>query len=138
MLDLAQKLEAAVKAIIDAEATGATCYAGLSDDEKTTPRITVVALNGPETPQGSGNFNLSLSVEVRSNATDKELSEHRTLCATVLGVMCEDDIATQLSGAETAFYAFGISNRNAQESVDAGAWVTTLTMDVYCAGIALV
>lgn len=138
MLDLAQKLETAVKAIIDAEATGVTCYTGLTAEEKTTPRITVVALNGPETPQGSGNFNLNLSVEVRSNATDKTLAEHRTLCATVLGVMSEDDIADQLSGAEDAFHAFGFSNRQAQEAVDDGAWVTTLSADVYCAGVALV
>lgn len=138
MLDLQSKLEAAVKAIIDAEASGVTCLTGMTAENKVTPSITVTAASGPETPQNSGNFNLQLGIEVRSNATDRPLIEHRALCAAILGVMSEDDLATQLSTAEAEFHAFGISNRAASETVEEGAWATTLTMDVYCAAISLV
>jgi len=138
MQDLPQKLEEAVKVIIDAEATGVTCYTGITAEEKTTPRITVTGQGGQETPQASGNFTVPLSIEVRSNANDKTLAEHRALCTTVLGVMSEDDIATQMSAATSGFHAFGFSNRNFSERVDEKSWVTEMTMDVYCAGLALV
>lgn len=138
MLDLPQKLEAAAKALLDNEGTEAQVFAGLSNDDKVTPRVIVTATGGDEMPQGSGNFRLTLTVMVISNADDKTIQEHRTLCSTLLGVMMEDDIATQLSSAESDFHCFGFFYRNCREQVEDWAWVTEFSTGLYCAGLALV
>lgn len=138
MLDIPQKLEAATKAILDAEETVAQCYTGLSSDEKIMPRVIITAQSGDEMPQGSGNFKLQLSVSILSNADETTIEEHRTLCASILGVMMEDDIASQLSSAVSDFHCFGFSNRGCREQVEDRAWVTEFTSDFYCAGLALV
>lgn len=138
MLDLQQKLESAAKAVIEAAQSDVQVFTGISTDEKVTPRATVIAQSGNETPQGSGNFTIHLMVEVRSNSGDKNQDEHRAYCRTVIGAMSFDDIADQLTQAEADFHAFGFTNRSCQESVDDLGWVTQLEMDVYCAGVALV
>jgi hypothetical protein len=138
MLDLQQKLEAAAKAVIEAAQSDVTVFTGVSADEKVTPRVTVTAQSGNETPQGSGNFTMHLMIEVRSNADDKGVDEHRAYCRTVLGEMSREDIADLLSQSEDDFHAFGFTNRSCGESVDDRGWVTVLEMDVYCAGVSLV
>jgi len=138
MLDMPQKLELSIKTVLDAEGSTAQCFAGLSADDKVTPRAIITAQSGDEMPQGSGNYKLQVSVTVISNADDTTIEEHRALCVTLLGTLMEDDIASQLSSAVSDFHCFGFSNRGCRESVEDRAWVTEFTSDFYCAGLALV
>lgn len=137
MLDLPQKLEAAAKALIDKQGADATCYVGLGHEEKELPCIVVAAVNGNETPQGSGNYMLSLMVEIRSAPKDNNIDEHRALCRAALGCFSQEDSNDQLSGAAADFHVFGITNRQSRESVEERTWVTEMTMECYCAGLAL-
>lgn len=134
MQSLHQKLESALKALVDAGGFGVTVFCGLSADEKTSPRLIVNAGNGTEFPQNSGNFTISVVCELSTNANSTGIDEHRALCEQVFGVLMEDDLAVQLSNQAADFHVFGISNRASRDNVDDGAWVSELTMDAYCAG----
>ncbi len=143
MQDLPQKLEAAGRALIEAMgvsvgAAPVLVFTGTDDSTKTLPHALVVAQNGPEFPQGSGNFTLQLSVELRLSADDTSVAQQRTAAGIVLGVFMSDDLATELGAATSDFGVFGISNRLAGGSrIEDRQWVSELSMDVYCCSQAL-
>ena len=135
MQDITNALESAVKTTIDAAGFSITVLAGQSGETKELPAVRVYAADGREEPSGSGNFHLTLEVEVRSNAADTALADHRTMCRNVFGVMMQDDLAATLSAAESDFLAFGFHDRQASENREDDSWISTLKMDVYCASI---
>lgn len=135
MLDLAQKFEASAKSLIEAQGV-VTAFAGFDENEQIVPRCVIIARNGSEFPQGSGNFTLNVTVQVISKADDTTIQEHRNLCSQVIGKFSEDDFASQLATAD--FYCFGMSNRTCNETIEDRAWLTELSFDAYCAGVALV
>lgn len=136
MQDLHQKLEAAAGRLIENAGTGVNVQLGLSHLTKALPSATVAVSNGSESPIGSGNFILTLAVEIRSNAANTTLAAHRNYCTATLAPMMSDDLANELTtqGSE-ALTVFGITNRQTRQTVEETAFVTELSMDVVCCGI---
>lgn len=112
-------------------------FTGLEEEDKELPSVTLAALNGQEFPQSSGNFTLTLSATVRTNADETDLAEHRRLCESALAPLMDADTETNLSAAEPDFGCLGISNRQSMERIEDRAWVTELSLDAYCCGLAL-
>lgn len=134
MQSLNQKLETACAALVSAVAEGIQVQKGLTNFTKTLPSITVASTGGMEYPQGSGNFTITLTCEVRTNADDFNVEEHAIVCDEILAPVMSDDLANELSAAAPDFHAFGISNRQCRQAVDDRSYVTELTFDVYCCG----
>jgi hypothetical protein len=150
MQSLPQKLEAAAAAIVQAlgvsvdvrttdetTSTPLNIQTGLSDEDKATPSITFSAMNGQEFPQGSGNFTLTLTVDIKTSADATTLEAHRVLCEEALEPLMSDDTEAQLTAAEPDFGCMGISNRQCNERIEDRSWITTLQFDAYCMGTAL-
>jgi hypothetical protein len=135
MQSLCQKLEKAAFVLVDNLQSGIAIQRGVSSDTKVVPALTLSVSGGPEFPQGSGNFTLSLMCEFRGNADDYTPDEHAIVTEELLAPMMSDDLANELSAAGVNFNAFGISNRQASQSIDERSHVSTLTMDVYCCGL---
>ena len=133
MQDLPNALEAAVKVILDAEETGVHVFLGQTEETQVRPCCTVWAQSGEERPIGSGNFMVTLSVAIRTNAFDEEIQNHRERCRNLLGVLMEDDICTQLS--DTGLLSvFGPETgpKRSREDKEDDSWITELSFDVYC------
>ena len=150
MFDLAQKLEASAAALItnlglsvsvtrnnSTADVDLNVQTGLTQQDKALPSVTVAAITGNEYPQGSGNFTLSFSAELRSNADETTLEAHRAFCEAAIAPLMSDDTETQLTAAETDFGVLGISNRQCSERIEDRSWITALTFDAYCCGLAL-
>lgn len=143
MQDLPQKLEEAGKVLLELAglSVGSTAIAlltGLGNEIKTLPCVILIAQGGPEMPQDSGNFTISFSVELRTNAADTSIQQHRAASSSVLGVFMSDGLASELGAAVDGLGVFGIHNRQAGGSrVEDGQWVSDLSMDVYCCGMEL-
>lgn len=150
MFSLPQKLEQAAKSLIDALGltvtvnrngenidTPLTCNTGLADEDKAVPLVTVSALSGEEFPQSSGNFRLTFSAEIKSNADETTLEAHRALCDAALVPLMSDDSEAQLTSAAADFAVIGISNRQCNERIEDRSWVTQLQFEAYCCGLAL-
>ncbi len=142
MQDLQQKLESAAYELVDSLALSCgdralQVFTGLDIDEQYKPSVTMIALSGQEFPQGSGNFTLSFSAVVASNANDVSIEQHRELCRLALAPLSSDDTAEQLSAAVPALAVQGISNRSCVERVVDSNFETELSFDCYCCGLAI-
>ncbi len=150
MQSLPQKLEAACATLIDLAGVSVSVnrqgvtstvplqmFTGLDDEDKALPSATVAVMSGQEFPQDSGNFTLSVIVEIRSNADETALTAHRQLCEDALSPLMQDDTADQLSQPDEAIGCMGISNRASRERVEDRTWVTEFSFDAYCCGQAL-
>lgn len=150
MQSLPQKLEASCANLItqavvtvairrqgETENVPLQVFTGLDDSEKALPSATVVALNGQEFPQGSGNFTLNVTVEIRSNADETDLTAHRQLCEDAIGPFMWDETPANLSSQSEELAVLGISNRSSRERIEDRAWLTEFSFDVYCFGQAL-
>lgn len=138
MLDLNNQLEAAAKSVIEAADLGLNLYSGQDNDTRKLPAVIIHAGDGYEHPWASGNWSLTLSITVRSNASDTTIATHRERCNLVFAVLMADDIASQLSAVEADFHAFGVSNRQSREDREEDSWISTLSMDVYCCQVDMV
>jgi hypothetical protein len=151
MQSLQNKLEAAAKLLMDAEAvsvpvwrngetveTQLTVLTGIGQEDKALPSATVAAVTGQEFPQGSGNFTLNVTVAITSNADETDLVAHRQACEDALAPLMRDDTESQLNAQEQSIGVLGISNRQCSERVEDRSWVTELQFDCYCCGTALV
>ena len=118
-------------------AVALTVLKGIGEDDKAVPSITVAALSGQESPQFSGNFILTFTADIKSNADETTLTDHRTLCDAALVPLMSDDTAAQLSAAASDFAVIGITNRQSNERIEDRSWITSLTFEAYCAGVAL-
>lgn len=147
MQSLPQKFESACANLLDVAGVsvpvrrqGATAnvtlkvFNGFDADEKELPSATVAAMSGQEFPQDSGNFTLSVVVEIRSNADETDLQAHRQLCEDALSPLMQDNTASQLTSADDALGVMGISNRASRERVEDRTWVTEYSFDAYCCG----
>lgn len=147
MQSLPQKLEASIASLVIAAGvsvpisrqgettdTELQVFTGLDGDEKVLPSVTVVAISGDEFPQDSGNFRMTVGVEVRTNADETSLTAHRAACENALLPLMQDDTAAQLGSEDEQLGVFGIYNRASSERVEDRTWVTVLTFDVYCCG----
>lgn len=135
MQDLANNLEAALKYRVE-EGNGSAhtlnIYTGQGDYDKTNPSLVVIAENGNEYPQGSGNFTVSVQCELRSTAETQGLPAWKTLCVDIFAILMNDTLAAQLSGEATNLFVLGITNRNLRSTIDENQWLSVLSFDAYC------
>lgn len=142
MQDLPQKLELAAKTLVHALALSVAdsalmVFTGISEEIKALPSVTMVAISGDEFPQDSGNFRITFTAVVATNANDTTLAEHRQLCEDALAPLMDETTATDLSEAIEDFACMGISNRQSRGLKEDTTWITELSFDAYCCGVAL-
>lgn len=154
MQSLPNKLEAAIATLVLAAGVSVpvrrqgetvqvelSVFTGLEDEEQAVPCVNAFVLSGQEFPQGSGNFTMNVSVEVRSRSSETDLTAHRELCENALLPLNQDDTDAQINAkaAENGdeMGVMGISNRASRERVDEKHWVTEFTFDAYCCALAL-
>lgn len=99
---------------------------------KSNPSLVIHAESGNETPLGSGNFNVSVSCELRMTGETEDLATYRSLSRDVLGQLMASDLAESLSTEATDFHVFGILNREFRSGVDESQWLSVLTFTAYC------
>lgn len=155
MQSLPNKLEAAIAALVLAAGVSVpvrrngetvevplSVFTGLEDEEQAVPCVNAFVLSGQEFPQGSGNFTMNVSVEVRSRSSETDLIAHRELCENALLPLNQDDTDAQINAkaAENGddMGVMGISNRASRERVEEKQWVTEFTFDAYCCALTLV
>jgi hypothetical protein len=130
--DLTNKLEAAALALLAANPiSGLTGFTGQSAATQSRPALICRAEQGDELPQGTGNFNMQLTLQVQSSADDTQLASHRNFFASVVDLFTDSTVATGLS-ALTDFHAMGTFNPRFNEEIQDRAYVSELTITVYC------
>lgn len=133
MQDLPQALESAAKTLIDAESLTLTVFTGQSAETMVLPAALCHCSGGDEFPQDSGNYDLQLDVMVMSNADDSTLSQHRSLCNSVLAVFNDANTASNLSSQASDFHVIGVKSRSASSTNrEDDHWVTTMHFNAYC------
>ena len=131
--DLPNKLEAAAKALMAANPIGnLTPLAGQSSETQLMPAVILKAERGEEFPQGSGNFNMELTIQVESQADDIPLETHRGFFAWVVDLFTDSAIAANLSALAAEFHVLGVLNPKFAEDVQERAFSSELTLTAYC------
>lgn len=132
MQDLANSIESALKYRVEEGNFNVSIFTGQSDYTKSNPSLVIHAESGNETPLGSGNFNVSVSCELRMTGETEDLATYRSLSRDVLGQLMASDLAESLSTEATDFHVFGILNREFRSGVDESQWLSVLTFTAYC------
>lgn len=138
--DTASKLEAAMKAVVDAlaliDSAGASvpCFPGLDDDPNQTPCVTAKADGGGEVIFQTGNdsFNLAIRVYTRTGGDKGEtLAQHRARTAKVFDAFKRDDLASTLSATAGIddFYVEDTWKTGENETTTNNCFVSELTLE---------
>ena len=132
MLDLANKLEAALKYRVEQGNFPITIFTGQGDYEKETPSLIVHVEYGSENPLGSGNWTVTVNCDLRYPADSEDLPAHREPARDVIGQFMDSQLADLLSEEADDLHVFGIMNRQMRSGVDGNQWLTALTFEAYC------
>lgn len=134
-MDLANRLEAAAKAVYDANPiSGLSSYAGQTTATRTLPSVVFFAERGDEYQQGSGNFRMTLGIRVESGPDVTSLANHRTWFSGVVERFNDSNIAALLTAGESDFFVLGVSGPEFTENVEDRAFVSELRLQAYCCG----
>lgn len=137
--DLTNKLEEAANAVLTAAPiSGLTGYTGQSSATRAHPSVVFMAQSGEEFPQGSGNYRMALAARVESSGDVSTLAAHRGYFAGIVDLFTDSAIAATLSAALADFHAIGANNPKFSESIEDRAYVSELSLDVYCCAVELV
>lgn len=139
-MDLLANLELAVKAIIDAGALGVATFIGQDSHNQVRPSITIYAERGDELFIGSGNYRASVTVQVRSNASDTSEEMHRQRVGNVFDLVRVDDLASTLSGNSDVYVFSGGDSASASGIISAqeghgredNSWLSEFHFEVAC------
>ena len=130
--DLTNKLEAAALALLGANPiTGLVGFSGQDASTHSRPALICKAEQGDEFPQGSGNFNMQLTLEVQTSADDNTLAEHRSFFASTVALFTDSTVASGLSGLAD-FHVIGVFNPRFSSDVQERAYISQLILTVYC------
>ena len=111
-------------------------WAQLNKDERTRPCIIVQATSATPTeghPFG-GTWNVSVSVQIRSDSDKSTAAEHEARCDTVFDLLLDTTIAASLSAELDNFTAFLVVPESQSFGVDDPDWVSVITLSVECCG----
>jgi len=131
--DLPNKLELAAVALLAANPiAGLVGFTGQSKAEQSRPALIAKAEQGEETPIGTGNFNMVLTLQIQTSSDDATLDQHRAYVAGAVDVFRDVDAAANLSAQQSDFTALGIHNVQYNHEVEDRAFLSELTLTVYC------
>lgn len=133
---LASKLEAAMKSLVDALAlTGVTVNRGIDDAELAAPYVVIVAKSaGEEVFLDSGIEQFTAEVRVASAADAQSLSDHTARVGQVFDVFRDDAIAASLSAAASDFHCYQVVKAGENEEVSNRKLINTLVLDCAVCG----
>lgn len=131
MSSLRAKVESAVVAYLTGESVGATCYAGFSASDKAVPCVICSARSAEEDPPFSGNYRLTLVVEVKDTLDGSDLD---SVANNVRSALWADDAAAAIVSNGSELMVWGLSAPHRMEwSVEEDCQVETHTIELYCA-----
>lgn len=132
MQDLLNSLEAAVKSVVDAGALGIATFLGQDAHTQERPSVTIYAEQGEQRPINSGNFMVTVMVQVRSSASDTTIQEHRETCRDVFALIQCEGIEETLSGYENLTVFPPLVNVQCNQTREDDSWLSELRFDAYC------
>lgn len=142
--DIESKVEAAFKAILDADASVTallTVRTGLDDDKLTLPAVVCHCSSAQEDPPNCGNYWCEADVIVQtsldrpdgSNPTEDRLAAHRANVATVRDSLCTDDLATRLNAVGIVDFTCQLAlQQNAAQTTENNTAVSVKTFRCLC------
>ena len=131
MQDLANVVEDAA-AVVANSAGVVTVYRGQAGQEIQLPACICHAQDGPEEPQGLGNFMVRLVVAIRSNSIKTTQEQHRNNAADIFQLFMADNIASTLSAAVANFTVIGFKDRSFRHGREEDSWLSEFEMTLYC------
>jgi len=131
--DLTSKLEAAMKAVVDALAlSGVTVNTGVEEETLAVPFVICAADGTTEEIKSTGIFRCSARVVVASSADDTSLVDHRARVASVFDAFLDDAISTTLSAQVADFYVYDVSYTGQPSAMENRQLKNTLEMEIVC------
>ena len=116
---LEQKLEGAAKDVLDdASGWSIAAYTGEDDEDLGTPRVVCMVESATEEQFGSGNYRVTLTVRLTSNADDTSASAHAANVELMRDLFLDDGIAATLSGNDSEFHVLGIYERSTSKGIE--------------------
>lgn len=116
---LEQKLEGAAKDVLDdASGWSIAAYTGEDDEDLGTPRVVCMVESATEEQFGSGNYRVTLTVRLTSNADDTTASAHAANVELMRDLFLDDGIAATLSGNDSEFHVLGIYERSTSKGIE--------------------
>jgi hypothetical protein len=131
---LVELLTPVVATALDVAEAEAPVYPGKNDATKDLPAVICRATRGEEYPRGTGNFWLTLEVELRHPARDesKQLTVNAAVLEALRTVLQADDLDAQITSAAEDFHVFaGSLSREADGRdfiEDDALWVDSIQM----------
>tara|TARA_R110001583_G_scaffold45311_3_gene142846 strand:+ start:4385 stop:4810 length:426 start_codon:yes stop_codon:yes gene_type:complete len=131
---LEQKLEGAAKDVLDdASAWTITAYTGEDDEDIGTPRVVCMVESAEEEQLGTGNWRVSLTVRLTSNADDSTASAHAANVEKMRDLFLDDDIAATLSGNDAEFHVLGLYSRTTAKGIEERNRFADVTLELLAA-----
>jgi len=131
---LEQKLEGAAKDVLDDD-SGWTipAYTGEDDEDIGTPRVVCMVESAEEEQLGTGNWRVSLTVRLTSNADDSTASAHAANVEKMRDLFLDDAIGATLSGNDAEFHVLGIFGRTTAKGIDERNRFADVTLELLAA-----
>lgn len=132
MQDIFNRLERALKQVVDAGGFGVTVFKGQTNENQVRPSFTVHASDGREIPLGSGNWMMDVVCQLRSNANDTDEEVHRVNAENMFSPLMFDNLQEQLTATGHLYVFAPIINRNARNGREDDCWLSELFFSAYC------
>jgi hypothetical protein len=128
-------VEANLKTYLTAqtELSGVAIYTGDSADDNVLPKIITVcdSARAPgDLPEGLGNYLCGVRLTIFSNADDTTLSDHRSRCAVIAGIMQDVASFQAVFTAEGNASLYDVTIGSEDEGVDTRSWATSFGFNV--------
>lgn len=132
--------ESAVIAYLTPFAGTANVYEAKNSAEKAAPAVCINAVSAEEDPPMSGNFWVNLEVSARTiaavnvgEAADDPKTASDALSESIFEALEVDDLADQLSNAETGYVVMGFGvEKSFDTNVEGDCWIETWKRKLYC------
>jgi hypothetical protein len=146
LVTLTSKVEAALAAYLSGltlpdEFTAAQIQVGQTDEDKDGQLIICAAFDSnEEIPPYTGNFMVPVGIELHTPATDDgnggtTLGLHQTVAEFLEAAFMADDLAAQLTAAQSDFTCMGFVDRKFLKGEQDGIYMSGVSMTLYCNGI---
>jgi len=146
MPSLLGKIDEGIKKLVDAAALSMTvsddaggtrilplnASIGLDNDIQTLPILKIHSSRGEEKPVGSGNYMVTVTMDLQTNADDTTEEQHENLCEMLFNMISTDDIGAQISNQDEDLTVYDPTiNRRISSRVTDDSWISSLEFECY-------
>lgn len=129
---LLNNIEKALAARINGASLGLPVFLGQDGADQENTSVTVYAQQGEEVLVGIGAYKTTCVVQVRSDASQSSIEQHRQRCDDVFGLIKVDGIGGILSGLADLTVYDPIVNEQRSHGREDDSWLSELRFDALC------